>query len=123
MLEIKPIQTKDEQRQVCADCGAEYRPEAMAYGAREDGVLLGVCQFRITGEQAEVYGLTNASGVDDIEALILMGRAALNFVDLCGVHRAVWASDQAGVSKALGFREGYLDLAGYFDGKCGGHKG
>ena len=120
MLEIKPIQSKEEQEQVALACATPYLPDAMAYGAREDGKLLGICQFRILGESAHLYDLVNTSGITDYEALILMGRAALNFINLCGIDRATCDLEGVTLHRALGFANGEVDLTQYFDSKCGG---
>lgn len=124
MLIIKPIQTKREQEDICAGCGVQYNPDALAYAAREDDALLGVSQFRILGKYAEVYDLHNAEGVDDLEALIIMGRAVLNFVDLCGVKEAYINTTNRSLHKTLGFRERegrwHLSLEGYFNSPCKG---
>ena len=37
MLEIKPIEDKNEQEKLCRLCGIEYREEFFAYKAYEDG--------------------------------------------------------------------------------------
>ena len=47
MLEIKPIQSKEEQEAACAKCAGAYDADCMAYGAKENGELLGVAQFTI----------------------------------------------------------------------------
>ena len=88
MLEIKPIQDKNEQKTLCELCGAAYRPQAFAYSAYDNGAPIGICQFRIMNDTGYVYNLCNTADTDDLEALIIMGRAALNFIDLCGVHTA-----------------------------------
>ena len=91
MLEIKPIQSKVEQEDACARCGVAYDADCMAYGAKENGELLGVAQFTIEKGQGYVKCIATRVGLDDFEALFLMGRAVLNFIDLCGVHTAVCA--------------------------------
>ena len=61
--------------------------------------------------------------------MFVMGRAALNFIDLCGIHKAK-AYKNSGDNKllhAIGFRENNngefdINLDGMFDGKCSGHK-
>ena len=88
MLEIKPIQDKNAQKALCELCGAVYNPSALAYSAYDNGAPVGICQFRIIEEHGYMYDLCNTVGVDDLEALIIMGRAALNFIDLCGIHTA-----------------------------------
>jgi hypothetical protein len=86
MLEIKPIQAKDEQEEICRLCGVGFDPGCLAYGAWENGGLVGMAQFRIIGERGVIYDLSNASGVDDFEALVIMGKAALDFIRRCGIE-------------------------------------
>ena len=95
MLEIKPIQSKSEQEAICALCGVTFDAECMAYAAREGDTILGVAQFTIERGEGFVKDIKTKEGLDDFEALFLMGRAVLNFIDLCGVHTAVCAEDAA----------------------------
>lgn len=123
MLIIKPIQNKDEQEAICKACEVAYKPEFLAYSAKEDDTLLGVAQFKLNGEYGEIYDLKNAKGVDDVEALIIMGRAALNFIDLCGVKKAKMFTGEKKLPYLLEFElnkneEFELDLTGYFISPC-----
>lgn len=126
MLEIKPIQDKNEQKTLCELCGAAYRPQAFAYSAYDNGAPIGICQFRIMNDTGYVYNLCNTTGTDDLEALIIMGRAALNFIDLCGVHTAYFEGDKPRAAIAVGFREKggrlFADLTGMFESPCKKHK-
>ena len=126
MLEIKPIQDKTAQKALCELCGAAYRPSALAYSAYDNGAPIGICQFRIIEDAGYLYDLCNTVDVEDVEALITMGRAALNFIDLCGVHQAYFEGDRTRAALAVGFRkkEGklYADLTGMFDSPCSKHK-
>ena len=125
MLEIKPIQTKEEQKEICELCGIEFDPDCLAYGAKENGKLLGVSQFRIFGKYAVIYDLVNALNINDLEALIIMGKGTLNFIDLCGVKEVIIKEKNMKLVDILGF-EKYedengiykLDLTGYFDSPC-----
>ena len=85
MLEIKPIQTKEEQKKICELCGIDFDPDCLAYKASENEKLIGAAQFRILGERGVIYDLSNASGIDDFEALVIMGKAALDFICRCGL--------------------------------------
>lgn len=126
MLEIKPIQDKNAQKALCELCAAVYKPSTLAYSAYDNGAPVGICQFRITDDGGYMYDLCNTVGVDDLEALIIMGRAALNFIDLCGVHTAYFEGDQTRGAIAVGFRpkDGKLfaDLSGMFESPCKNHK-
>lgn len=94
MLEVHPIQNKLEQEALCARCGVSYKVETFAYRASVDGEFVGICQFSIAGGKiARIQDLQQTKsraldGIDDTEPLFVMGRAALNFCDQCGVHTA-----------------------------------
>lgn len=128
MLKILPIQSKADQELFCSRCGVTYRADALAYAASVDDNFIGICQFRTAGEVGEVFDLTLVPGVEDFEAIFLMGRAALNFIDLCGVHKAVYASEKADESllKAVGFKKNQngifeMDLKDFFLHPCQHH--
>jgi len=123
MLEVKPIQTKEEQKEICGMCGVGFDPECLAYGAKENGELLGISQFRILGKNAVIYDLANALHVDDLEALVIMAKGTLNFVDLCGVKEVIMKTENRNLPEILGFKRGIdgvykIELAGYFDSPC-----
>lgn len=107
MLEIKPIQTKEEQAAACARCKIEYDPDCMAYAAKLDGDFIGMAQFTIESKRGRIRHIVTMEGVDDFEALFLMGRAALNFIDLCGIHTAICDETAAAprVITAIGFKK------------------
>lgn len=125
MLKILPIQSKNEQELACSRCHIPYRKDALAYAASVDDVFIGICQFRTTEGIGEIYNLTLIPDKEDFEALFLMGRATLNFIDLCDVHKAVFLSDKADETllKAIGFHknsEGIyeMDLTDFFLHPC-----
>lgn len=122
MLEIKPIQDRTAQKALCELCGIAYNPSALAYSAHDGGVPVGICQFRIIEDAGHIYDLCNTVGVDDVEALIIMGRATLNFIDLCDVHSAYFEGEVNRAAKAIGFHERdgkwFVDLKGMFDSPC-----
>ena len=125
MLSITPIQTKSEQAEACSLCGIEYLPDALAYKAEEGGRPLGVCQFRVRGGSVEVYHIREAEGTDDLEALLLLGRAALSFAEACGAHEALLYEERRGLPALLGAARAEggayrIDLRGYFEHKCRG---
>lgn len=128
MLEIKPIQTKEEQEAACARCKIPYDADCMAYAAYVGGEFVGMSQFNIDRDMGYVKNLVLCEGVDDFEAIFIMGRATLNFIDLCGVHRATCAPDAAEprIITAVGFQrqaDGTLlaDMTHMFGGCEGKH--
>ena len=125
MLKILPIETKDEQARIMALCSIPYNVNALAYAAYDDEVLVGGAQFLLKGATCHVTDIANADGVDDEEALFIMGRGLLNFVDLCGIHDA-YLDNPEKVSEALRVRIGffandegvfYMNLRGFFTNK------
>ena len=64
-------------------------------------------------------------GVDDFEALIIMGRATMNFIDLCDVHKAYFEGENDRLAKAIGFRltdgKYFADLTNMFTSHCAKH--
>ena len=97
MITVLPIQTKEEQKELAGRCGVPFREELLAY---------------------------RAGGADE-DALFVMGRAALNFIDLCGVHTAFFEGEPTNPAllRRIGFRQNEhgvfaIDLAGFFTHPC-----
>ena len=131
MLKVLPIQSKAEQEKVCHLCGVEYKADLLAYGAESDGELAGVCQFKLTAEGGIIYDLASAKDFSGniFEALFVMGRGTLNFIDLCGVHRAFYVGEvrDETLLKAVGFKKNddgkyEINLEGFFTDHCHNHK-
>lgn len=131
MLQVLPIQTKEEQAAICERCGVAFKTDCMAYHALVDGELTAVCQFTMDGEGGHIHDLALVqnrafSDRDRIESLFVMGRATLNFIDLCGVHTAYFEDasfDGEGMIKSIGFtktQDGrwFVDLTDFFVEPC-----
>ncbi len=131
MLEVLPIQDKDTQAAAAARCGIPYFPDCMAYHALVDGCLTGVCQFCMDAEGGHIRALaavkdTPLSDHDRVESLFVLGRATLNFVDLCGVHTGYFEDEsfpEEGLIRSIGFsrtEDGrwVMDLEGFFAEPC-----
>ena len=125
MLEVIPIQTKTEQEALAARVGAEFLPDALAYRADADGEFVGMCQFRLDPSGWHMLTLDSLPGHEDFQPMFVMGRAALNFMELCGAETAYYEAplrDRVLVG-AIGFREDKngklkVDLKGFFDHPC-----
>ena len=123
MLSILPIESKEEQARLCALCDIPYDAESLAYAAWEEGRFLGAAQFRLTAGRCELRDLACARGVDDREALFIMGRGLFYFADRVGFHRAVAPYPERilpALLKQIGFHadpDGVygMNLAGVFD--------
>lgn len=129
MLKVLPVQTKLEQEEICKSCNVKFNPDLMAYAATVDDKLAGVCQFKLTEKGGMIYDLAPVANTKDFEALFVMGRGTLNFIDLCGVHVAFFVGDDPDDSllRAVGFKkndEGVyeINLEGFFTDHCHEHK-
>ncbi len=128
MLKVLPIQSKAEQERICLACNVTYNPDLLAYSATVDDVLAGVCQFKLTDKGGMVYDLAPVKDGFDFEAMFVLGRGTLNFIDLCGVHYAFYKGSvddeqTERLIKAVGFKkteEGSyeVDLEGFFTDHC-----
>lgn len=119
MLTVKPIDKKEDQKLICEQCGVAYNADYFAYAAYEDGAFLGICQFSMRDGNGRVYNITPAPGTDDFTAQFVLGRAALNFMDLCGAHDAYFEGKESRLTKAVGFKKTddgklYMNLRGFF---------
>jgi hypothetical protein len=123
MLEVKPIQSKEEQKRLCGLCSIEYNADALAYSAYEGDTFLGITQFSIHDKKGQIYNITPVSGTDDIEALFIMGRAAMNFIDLCKIADVYYEDGNEKLGHMLGFRPDcagryYMNINGLFEAPC-----
>jgi hypothetical protein len=125
MLKVLPIQTKEEQEAACLYCSATFLPEMLAYAAYVDEKLIGVCQFKLTGEGGEIHSLDAIEGNDSFQPLFVMGRATLSFIEICGGERGFFCApvrDELLIG-AIGFRKDEdgrysVNLKGFFDHPC-----
>ena len=130
MFKISPINDKAAQKQYATDCGVEFMPDMFAYSMldAESGVLMGFSQFEIEERGGYINDIVPRLGYSDFEAMFILGRATMNFIDLCGKH-VCYAKKNAGderLLKCIGFKETadgelFADMNGMFDGNCGGH--
>ena len=131
MFKITPIQDKNEQKSVAEACGAEFKPTFLAYSMREgkSGELMGFSQFELSAEYGIISDLKPAGELSDYEAMFILGRATMNFIDLCELHtcRATEGAGEDRLLHAIGFRKNKdfweCDMTGMFDGHCSGEKG
>ena len=128
MLKVLPIQSKLRQEEICLDCGVKYNADLLAYAATEDDVPAGICQFRLTDRGGEIYDIAPTKEHYSFKALFVMGRGALTFIDLCGVHSAYYKGEIENEEKerlitAIGFKktekgEYFINLEGFFTDHC-----
>lgn len=104
MLTVLPIQSKDEQKMLCEKCNAEFIERAFAYKADDNG-FIGICQFTFENDTGYIKHLICPDGITDNEAMIIMLRAAMNFMYRCGLEHSY--IDNNGTNDVL------LKLSGY----------
>ena len=128
MLKVLPIQSKISQEEICLRCDVKYDPDLLAYSATVDDQLAGVCQFKLSDKGGLIYDLAPVKDSFDFEAMFVLGRGTLNFIDLCGVHYAIYRGEVKDeqterLVKAVGFklteRGTYeVNLEGFFTDHC-----
>ncbi len=131
MLTVLPIQSKQDQETICLKCGVPYRAECMAYEAQVNEQLVGICQFHLKGGIGHITDFAEylpEGACHDNEALFIMARGCLNFIDLCGVHKAFFDADfpNQDLIHAIGFRKNAenrweIDLTDFFVDHCKHH--
>ena len=124
MLTIKPIQDKNEQEKLCQICGVLFNYNSLAYRA-DDGEFIGVCQFYFDSEKAYIENLAYAPNMKDTEAMIIMLRAAMNFLFRCGIEHAylIDASIDDDILKMSAFSKDendvlYINLKKFYISPC-----
>ena len=132
MFKISPIQSPDMQAKCAECCNSKYREGAFAYSMNDasTGELMGFSQFEITTNGGRILDLRPAKAYgEDYEAMFILGRATMNFIDMCGAHTLSATEDAADntLLRAIGLKpqgDGtfYCDMTGFFDGShCSGH--
>ncbi len=130
MFKISPIQDKEQQRIFARECDIQFDESLFAYAMIDEDTdaLMGMSQFDISGESGYIASLKPRVGYFDFEAMFILGRATMNFIDLCGSHTCY--ADKSGADlrllKAIGFKETensqlFADMTNMFSGHCDGH--
>lgn len=138
MLKVLPVRDKEKQKEYCALLSLEYDPDLMCFAACEsesesadDGKeqteeFLGLSLFHIAGDVGVIDLVKLKDGLDDYLARYLLAKAPLNFVDLCGIHKATYRDSDRDLARKMEFveKDGVftLDLTNYFTSPCSRHK-
>ena len=89
MLKVIAVQDKSEQERLCGLCGTEYLPDALAYAGYDEDEFACVAQFSIKEGFIELFCLAPAADLPESgDAMLLCGRAALNFAYTLGIMSA-----------------------------------
>ena len=125
MFKIEPVSEKSKQNELCLICEATYHPEAFCYQMFdiETGEIMGMSQFEID-RCGFILDIKEAPEHNDFEAMFILGRQTMNFIDKCGAHtcRATFTAADEALMKSIGFKvidgEYFCDMTGMFDGHC-----
>jgi len=124
MIKVTPVCDTAEIKALCDRVGIVPEPNALCYFIYVDGVLGGICLFKLIKDGGRIIALRNTKEVQDKAALIIAGRACLDFIERKSGFNAYFEEDDDALAASLGFtkKEGqtYLDLHGYFGKCCGG---
>lgn len=130
MFKITPVQDYATAESYAALCGITLRDGAFLYSMinTDDSSLMALSQFEILGDFGYIFDIKPVPQLDDFEAMFILGRQTMNFIDMCGAHKCRASKDGADNSllRAIGFttdgEEFFCDMSGFFDGShCSGH--
>jgi hypothetical protein len=127
MFKIVPIQDFQTQIKYAELCNRSAKEGYFAYAMVDanDGTPMGFSQFEVNGEYGYLSDLSPVTGVDDFEAMFILGRQTLNFIDKCGAHmcKADKSTSDRSLLLSIGFKtendlDFICDMNGMFDGHC-----
>ena len=130
MFKITPVSNTEEMRSLSSVAEIPYFEGAFYYKMfdMESGDVMGFSVFEIHKDFGEILALYETIGRDDFEAMFILGRQTLNFIDLCGMHSCVADTKYASecMLSAIGFKKNdngvfSINLEGMFDGHCHSH--
>ena len=131
MFKITPVQNQESADKILSALNMDKKDGAFIYAMTdcETGALMGASQFELSDEFGYIYDLKETEGLNDFEAMFILGRQTMNFINQCGITvcRADLSAADEKLIKAIGFKkqnEFYeCDMTGFFDGShCSGHK-
>ena len=121
MLEIRPVHTSYEREEYTKVFGIIPKDDCFVIAAINGGRFVGTAYGKVDGENAEIYLMSLVEGYNDDVDRFLLGKAALNYIDLNGGINVVYSGDDSRIAKALGFKvtdeSKTLNLTGYFGEK------
>ena len=130
MFKITPVHDAALISKYLDECSLKKVDGAFLYAMcdAECGELMGLSQFDIK-DSGYIYDLCLTEKYSgDFEAVFILGRQTMNFINLCGIRFCKASGDFSDkqLIRALGFKEndgGFLcDMKGMFDGShCSGH--
>ena len=110
-------------------CCAKRREGSFVYAMLDydTNELMGVTQFEIGDKISYIYDAKELPGKNDFEAMFILIRQTMNFIEKCGIEKCIATKEAASeqLLRAAGFKPedgAFLAiLAGMFDGNCHNH--
>ena len=126
MLRARALRDIEEQKSCCSVCGMVHNPDMLYFAIFEnETACLGTLEFRFTKEGAVFTDVKPKVGTYDDEAMFILGKATLNFIDLVGPKYVEYAAGDEKLCRLLEFypKNGVMqvNLNGYFDEPCKRH--
>ena len=128
MIAIRPVYTSYEREEYMKPFGIVPEENQVVIAANNDGRFVGAAYVSFEGTEGTIHLMSLIDGYDDYIDRFLIGKAALNFLDLSGAKEVTYTGADEKLARALGFKidSGVMtiNLEGYFDGKhegCSGH--
>lgn len=130
MFKITPVQDPALGAAYLDACGASAKEGCFLYAMTDCETLeiMGIAQFELTADYGYIFDLKEPSDRNDFEAMFILGRQTMNFINSCGLDacRASLCAADHDLIKAIGFKkcDEYFEcsLVGMFDGShCSGH--
>lgn len=127
MLEIRPVYTSYEREEYTKIFGIIPDKSCNVIAAHNGGKFVGSAYVKVDGENGTIFLMSLIDGYDDYIDKFLLGKAALNFLDLNGAKNVEYTGNDEKLAKSLGFKfvdgKKLLCLDGYFTGGlCEGEK-
>lgn len=126
MFKIEPLCDAELAKKIADACGVEYKENYFFYHMHDldTGGTLGHSQFEILGKEGYIYSLSTYPGVVDDEAMFILARQTMNFLEGCGAYECYANPDiDNTLLKKVGFKETdgkfYCNTKGMFDGHSG----
>ncbi|MBO6053550.1 MAG: hypothetical protein J6Q17_07420 [Clostridia bacterium] len=121
MFQVQPVRSREWQKQIAEALGAPFFADTFAFfaaeltdDATEITALLGLCQFTYAPKEALIRSVAAASGFEDDEAITVMVRAIMAFLNHAEIPFVFIEEDAAEPEriKKWGFRPLASDPAG-----------
>ena len=106
MLTARAITDINEQKSCCEVCGMTHDADLLYYAIFEnDSDCLGTCAFRFCKDKAVIVDIEPKCNTYDKEAMFILGKATLNFIDLVNFKAVEYTAKDMELAALLEFYE------------------